>query len=211
VKLVCGLGNPGARYAGTRHNAGFMAVEAFCDKLNPSWSEKWESRIARVEFQGVQILVQEPLTFMNLSGFALVRAAGFFRIAVDDVIVVHDDIDLPIGRVQVKFGGGDGGHKGIRSIIEQLGSGDFARIRVGVGRPAGRGPDVVDFVLQPFSADEEKELSEAIDVVSVAIREWVVGGVPKAQNKVNRRGNPKRGEPSCPPEMSDGPKDREEV
>lgn len=211
MKLVCGLGNPGIRYAGTRHNAGFMAVEAFCEKLDPSWIEKWDSRIAKVQFRGEQILVQEPQTYMNLSGFALVRAAGFYRIGLDDIIVVHDDIDLPVGRVQVKVGGGDGGHKGIRSIIEQLGSRNFARIRVGVGRPAGFGPEVVDYVLQPFSADEEQELSDALQSVSVAIGEWVSGGVPRAQNKVNRRPVAVRDTPSCPPEGSDGPKDREEV
>ncbi len=212
MKLVCGLGNPGSRYACTRHNVGFMAVESFCESLNPSWTEKWESRIAKVDLKGHQILVQEPLTFMNLSGFALVRAAQFYRIPPEDLLVVHDDIDLPVGKVMVKFGGGDGGHKGIRSVVEQLGSKDFVRIRIGVGRPAGHGPDVVDYVLQPFSSVEEEELSVAIKTATVAIGEWVFEGVSKAQNRVNRKASPKRSEPSCPPDQSvDGPKDRKEV
>jgi len=211
VKLVCGLGNPGLRYAGTRHNVGFIAVEALFESLNPSWIDKWDARVARVDFEGRQVLVVEPQTFMNLSGFAVVRAAAFYRIPPEDIVVLHDDIDLPLGRVMVKTGGGDGGHKGIRSIIEQLGTREFVRVRIGVGRPEGQGPDVVDYVLQRFSEAERKELSEAVETASVAIREWVSGGVPKAQNRVNRRGNPTRCAPSCPPEMADGPKDREEV
>lgn len=199
------------KYGGTRHNAGFMAVESFCENLNPSWTEKWDSRVAKVDYRGQPVLVQEPLTFMNLSGFALVRAARFYRIEMAGIIVVHDDIDLPLGRVQVKVGGGDGGHKGIRSIIDQTGSREFARIRVGVGRPEGFGPEVVDFVLQRFSDTEEKELSDALDSASVAIGEWVKGGVPRAQNKVNRRAKAGRSTPSCPSKKIDGPKDRGEV
>lgn len=211
MKLVCGLGNPGIRYAGTRHNVGFMAAEALFESLNPSWIEKWDARVAKVDLGGQQVLVIEPQTFMNLSGFAVVRAAGFYRILPEDIVVIHDDIDLPLGKVMVKTGGGDGGHRGLRSIIEQLGTKDFVRIRIGVGRPEGFGPEVVDYVLQRFSDAEEKDLSEAVKTASVAIREWVSGGVPKAQNRVNRRGNLKRCEPSCPSENAGGPKVREEV
>jgi len=211
VKLVCGLGNPGIRYAGTRHNVGFMAVEALFESSGPSWTEKWDARVARLDLAACQVLVVEPQTFMNLSGFAVVRAAGFYRIPPEDIAVIHDDIDLPLGKVMVKVGGGDGGHKGVRSVIEQLGTRDFVRVRVGVGRPEGFGPEVVDYVLQRFSDAEEQDLSEAVKTASVAIREWVAGGVPMAQNRVNRRGNPKRCEPSCPLEGTDGPKDRKEV
>ncbi len=211
MKLVCGLGNPGNRYAGTRHNVGFIAVEALFETQNPGWIEKWDARVARLDLEGQQAIVVEPLTYMNLSGFAVTRAGGFYRIGPQDILVVHDDIDLPLGRVMVKMGGGDGGHRGVRSVIEQLGTRDFARVRIGVGRPDGQGPDVVDYVLQRFSDSEETDLSEAVKAASVAIREWARGGVPKAQNLVNRRGNPKRSEPSCPSDGAGGPKDREEV
>lgn len=188
-----------------------MAVEALFESSDPSWIDKWDARVARLDLPGSQVLVVEPQTFMNLSGFAVVRAAGFYRIPPEDIAVIHDDIDLPLGRVIVKAGGGDGGHRGVRSVIEQLGTREFVRIRIGVGRPVGPGPEVVDYVLQRFSDAEEMDLSDAVKTASVAIREWVSGGVPKAQNRVNRRGNPKRSEPSCPPEGSDGPKDRKEV
>jgi peptidyl-tRNA hydrolase, PTH1 family len=210
VKLVCGLGNPGARYARTRHNAGFMAVEAFGSPLSASFGERWQARTARVSPGGEDVLLLEPLTFMNRSGLAVVAAARFFRIEPIDVLVVHDDVDLPPGRVQVKLGGGDGGHKGIRSIIEQLGTREFPRIRVGVGRPEGAEPDMVDHVLSPFSAEELLVFDEALKQAVEGIRDWVVGGVPMAQNRVNRRVRPVK--PSCPgDESAPGPQDRKEV
>ncbi len=211
MKLVCGLGNPGARYARTRHNAGFMVVEAFAQPLGASWSERWNARVAKVALGREDVLVLEPLTFMNLSGHAVSAAARFFRIVKEDVLIVHDDVDLALGRLMLKFGGGDGGHKGIRSIIEQFGTRDFARLRVGVGRPAQQGPEVPDYVLSPFHESELESLSGALDAAAEGIRAWVAGGVPTAQNRVNRRVRPV-GEPSCPGERRDpGPKVREEV
>ncbi len=211
VKLVCGLGNPGARYARTRHNAGFMAVDAFAQTLDASWSERWNARVARVTVGREDVLVQEPLTFMNLSGHAVSAAARFFRITKEDVLIVHDDVDLALGRLMLKFGGGDGGHKGIRSVIEQFGTRDFARLRVGVGRPASQGPEVPDYVLSPFHESELGPLNGALEAAVEGIRVWVAGGVPTAQNRVNRRVRPVE-EPSCPGERRDpGPKDREEV
>lgn len=211
MKLVCGLGNPGARYARTRHNAGFMAVEAFALPLGASFGERWNSRIARVSVDREDVLVQEPLTFMNLSGHAVSAAARFFRIAKEDVLIVHDDVDLPLGRLMLKFGGGDGGHKGIRSVIEQFGTRDFARLRVGVGRPATQGPEVPDYVLSPFHESEMDCLSGALQAAVEGIRSWVVGGVPTAQNRVNRKVRSAE-EPSCPGQRREpGPKDREEV
>jgi len=212
VKLVCGLGNPGDRYARTRHNVGFLVVESFGDPLSAAWIERGQGRTARVSFGGEDVVLVEPLTFMNLSGHAVAATAGLFRIEPIDVLVVHDDVDLPLGRVQVKLGGGDGGHKGIRSVIEQMGTRDFPRLRVGVGRPAA--PSMIDHVLSPFSA-EEREVLDAARVRAVeGIREWVVGGVPMAQNRVNRRNPPAERpvKPSCPGDESHpGPQDRKEV
>jgi PTH1 family peptidyl-tRNA hydrolase len=187
-----------------------MAVEAFAGPLSPTWSERWSARVARVSCQGEDVLVLEPQTFMNLSGHAVSAAARFFRIELKDVLVVHDDVDLPLGRLMLKAGGGDAGHKGIRSILEQFGSRDFARLRVGVGRPSGQGPDVPDYVLAPFHESELEALDAALEKAVKGIREWVVGGVPMAQNRVNRRERPRI--PSCPETRRDpGPKDREEV
>ena len=233
MNLVCGLGNPGARYARTRHNAGFMAVDAIGEALSASFAERWQARVARVALCGEDVLLVEPMTFMNLSGHAVAAAAGFFRVEPIDVLVVHDDADLPLGRVQVKLGGGDGGHKGIRSTIEQLGTRDFPRLRVGVGRPVAAqdaepcgepGPEVregphetsmADHVLSPFGEDEREVLDAALARAVEGIREWVVGGVPRAQNRVNRREvSPKDrpAKPSCPGDESDpGPRDRKEV
>jgi peptidyl-tRNA hydrolase, PTH1 family len=196
VKLVCGLGNPGTRYARTRHNAGFMAVEAFGEPLAASYVERWQARTARVSFRGQDVLLVMPLTFMNLSGLAVAAAARFLGIEPADVLIVHDDVDLPLGRIQVKDGGGDGGHNGIRSVTEQLGTRDFPRIRVGVGRPDSRDPEMVDHVLSPFTAEEVVVLDAALKKAVEGIQEWVFGGVPKAQNRVNRRERPV--EPSCP-------------
>ncbi len=218
MKLVCGLGNPGAQYARTRHNAGFMVVEAFGGSLSASFGERWQARTARVSFRGEEVLLVLPLTFMNLSGHAVAAAATFFRVEPIDVLVVHDEIDLPLGRIQMKPGGGDGGHKGIRSITEVLGTADFPRIRVGVGRPGTQGPggqiSMVDHVLSPFSTDELEVFDAARERAVEGIEDWVIGGVPKAQNRVNRRSDPANRpvKPSCPGDESHpGPQDRKEV
>lgn len=214
MKLVCGLGNPGAQYARTRHNAGFMVLDAFGDSLAASFGERWQARTARVSFGGEDVVLVEPLTFMNLSGLAVAAAARFFRVEPNDVLVVHDDVDLPPGRILVKVGGGDGGHRGIRSIVEQLGTAEFPRIRVGVGRPGEQDPGMIDHVLSPFSTEELEVFEAARERAVEGIGEWVIGGVPKAQNQVNRRGDPviRLVKPSCPGDESHpGPQDRKEV
>lgn len=217
MKLVCGLGNPGDRYARTRHNAGFLAVEAFADARGARWTERFQSRMSRVDVDGTDVLVLEPMTFMNLSGHALSEAARFFHIEPSDVLVVHDDVDLPLGRVTVKRGGGDGGHKGVRSSIEHLGTNEFARVRIGVGRPGDDWTlDVHDHVLAAFAADEEETLRAVLEKAAEGIVCWVVGGVPMAQNRINRRERPARAPdpetPSCPGDaVKPGPQDRKEV
>lgn len=223
MKIVCGLGNPGRRYAGTRHNVGFMAVETFARPMEPSWTERWSARVARVSFCGQDLLLVEPQTFMNLSGEAVGRIVRFHRVPVSNLLVVHDDADLPLGRVLVRAGGGDGGHKGVRSVMDGVGSADFARIRVGIGRPAdAAGEGLTDYVLSGCSEDERESLDAALKKAAVGIQEWAVGGVPRAQNRVNRRDRPVRrtpgaqptprgNDPSCP-ERADppGPQDRKE-
>ncbi len=211
MKVVCGLGNPGRRYACTRHNVGFMAVETFARLMELSWTERWSARVARVSFRGQDLLLVEPQTFMNLSGEAVGPVMRFHRIPVTDLLVVHDDADLPLGRVLVRAGGGDGGHKGVRSVMEGVGSADFARVRVGIGRPAHlAGEGLTDHVLSGFSEDERDLLDTALSRAVVGIQEWAIGGVPRAQNRVNRRDRPVRA-PLCP-ERADppGPPDQKE-
>ncbi len=210
MKLVCGLGNPGAKYSRTRHNVGFMIADALADFLGVSWNERFNARVAKGLHDGSELLLVEPLTFMNLSGHALVAASQFFKVAIDDILVVHDDVDLEFGRIMLKSGGGDGGHKGIRSIIQQLGARNFARLRVGVGRPVGAG-DVTDYVLSRFHESELEPLDDTIKEAVKGILAWAEGGCLTAQNRVNRKVRPE-GVPSCPGERRDpGPKDREEV
>jgi PTH1 family peptidyl-tRNA hydrolase len=189
-----------------------MVVEAFAEPLRADWSERWEGRVARARCGGDDLVLVLPQTFMNLSGRSVGQVARFFHIEPSDVLVVHDEVDLPLGRVTVKLGGGDAGHKGIRSVIECLGTKEFARVRVGVGRPASlEEGEVTDYVLHPFGEGDWGLVDQAVEKAVVAIKDWVVGGVPKAQNRANRRERPARA-PSCPGEKrTPGPQDRKEV
>jgi len=198
VKLLVGLGNPDARYVETRHNAGFLVVETFAGPDAGAWLEKWEARVLRVRRRGNDVLVAKPQTYMNLSGRSVGRILRFHGLGPEDLLVVHDEVDLPLGRLKVEAGGSDNGHRGIRSVIENLGTDGFARLRVGVGRPTGPKTDMVDHVLSRFGEDELDVLGETLTRAVEAIEEWVAGGVVRAQNRVNRRPRPAR--PSCPGE-----------
>lgn len=209
--MVCGLGNPGARYARTRHNVGFMAVEAFAHTTGCVWTERGAARIARVSFSGQDLLLMKPLTFMNLSGEAVGPIVRLYQVPVTDLLVVHDDVDLAVGRVLVRAGGGDGGHKGLRSVIDELESPDFARVRIGIGRPERAVEQgITDYVLSEFLEDELEALGSALVLAVVGIQEWAVGGVTRAQNRVNRKARQVI-KPSCPERAdSPGPLDRKE-
>ena len=210
MKLVCGLGNPGPQYVGTRHNMGFVVVEAFANSFRPTWRDRWDARVARVEYRGEDLLIFEPQTFMNLAGTAARQVAGFYKIPPADLLVVHDEVDLPLGRVRVRQGGGDAGHKGIRSVMQNLGTGDFGRVRVGIGRPSHPDQEVTDYVLGRFSVEENDLFDQAIAKAVIGIGEWVLGGVTRAQNRVNRRERTQE-TPSCPePEEDSGPSVQEE-
>ncbi len=207
MKLIVGLGNPDARFECTRHNAGFLAVEAFAGSDTGTWLEKWEARVLRVRRHGSDALLAEPLTYMNLSGRSVGRILRFHGLDLSDLLVVHDEVDLPLGRMKVESGGGDNGHRGIRSVIENLGTDRFARLRFGVGRPRVPGADMVGHVLSKFGPDELDALDAALKGAVEAIEAWLAGGVVRAQNRVNRRSKPAK--PSCPGNGS-GPLDRKE-
>jgi peptidyl-tRNA hydrolase, PTH1 family len=183
--LLVGLGNPGARYARTRHNIGFMAVDAWCDKAtsSPSWSEKWKAQVATLGTGSSRVVALKPQTFMNRSGQSVVPAAQFLRVPPAQILVVHDEVDFQLGRLAVKKGGGHGGHNGLRDILQLLGNGDFLRIRLGVGRPVHG--EVADHVLSDFRPDEGQVVDDLLERAVAAITCVTREGVVTAMNKFN--------------------------
>ena len=155
MKLLVGLGNPGPKYETTRHNAGWILLDHLADEARAEWGgQKFGGEWARGDLLGESCFFLKPLTFMNLSGRSVAQAVSFFKLSVSDVIVLHDDIDLEGGKVKARAGGGHGGHNGIRSMIAELGSGDFHRLKLGVGRPVHAKHAVSSWVLSPMSDEE---------------------------------------------------------
>lgn len=190
MKLICGLGNPGSEYERHRHNVGFMVVDELCRRAKVDLSQqKFHARTGQGSLGGERILFVEPQTFMNRSGLSVAEAARFYKIAPADVLVIHDELDLPFGRVQLKAGGGAGGHNGLRSMIEQLGTDGFHRVRFGIGKPEGPNAKerVVGHVLANFSSEEGKDLSSLIDRAADASELWAKDGLQKAMNAFNKR------------------------
>jgi PTH1 family peptidyl-tRNA hydrolase len=183
--LVVGLGNPGPEYSETRHNAGFKVVDALGENLGASyWKDEAGARTALVRFGDDDLVLAEPQTYVNLSGKAIAKLAESYEVAPEKVVVIHDDLDLPPGVVRVKRGGGHGGHNGLRSINEQLGSGDYPRVRIGIGRPPGR-MDPADYVLEPVRGAAADELAAAVPTAAQAVV-WVLEhGVESAMQEYN--------------------------
>jgi PTH1 family peptidyl-tRNA hydrolase len=185
--LVTGLGNPGPDYSDNRHNIGFMVIDELCTRWNiplGSLKGKFGSEVAQADRLGQRVHLQKPMEFMNVSGMAVQRVSAFFRIDVRETLIVHDDIDLPFGRVKVKIGGGHGGHNGLRSISEAIGPA-YLRVRCGVGKPAGGKERVVGHVLSPFSKAEKKELPFLIGAAADAVEAILEKGATFAMNKYN--------------------------
>jgi PTH1 family peptidyl-tRNA hydrolase len=184
--LVAGLGNPGREYADTRHNVGFRVVEELAGRLEGSWRGKFSGELTQVRLDGVRLALLKPQTYMNESGRSVGAALRFFKLEPEALVVVHDEVDLEPGRLQARFGGGLAGHNGLRSVAQHIGTADFARLRVGVGRP-GRGDPrpVADFVLSPFpdEVDVEALVRRAADAVETMAR----NGVQAAQQEFNER------------------------
>ncbi len=184
--LVVGLGNPGKEYAGNRHNVGFLVADLLAGRIGGKFgrSKRGHADVAegRLGFGGPRLVLVKPLTFMNLSGAPVASLAQFFKVPVDNVIAVHDELDLPYGQIRAKRGGGEGGHNGLRSMSKSLGSKEYARVRFGIGRPPGR-QDPADYVLSDFSAAERKELEFLVDRAADVTEAVVVEGVEWAQNK----------------------------
>jgi PTH1 family peptidyl-tRNA hydrolase len=184
--LVAGLGNPGPEYARTRHNVGFMVADELARRTGDSWRGKFSGELAEVRLDGLRLALVKPQTYMNESGRSVGAALRFFKTDPEHLLVVHDEVDLEPGRLQARLGGGLAGHNGLRSVAQHVGTADFARLRVGVGRPERGDPrPVADFVLSPFADDLDVEalVARAADAVETVARD----GLEEAQNRFNER------------------------
>jgi len=187
--LVVGLGNPGPDYAANRHNVGQMVLDILADRISATFkSHKANASVAegRLGFGGPKVILAKPGTFMNNSGGPVAGLMKFYDVAIQNVIVIHDELDIDAGAVRVKQAGGHAGHNGLRDIIAAADSNDFVRVRVGIGRPPGR-MDAADFVLKNFSGDERKELPLLLALSADAVEEIVTKGVLEAMNAVNAK------------------------
>jgi len=187
MKLIVGLGNPGRRYAATRHNVGFRIVEALAERQRIAVNEdRFEGRFGAGRIRDAEIAILEPQTWMNASGESVAQALSGLGIddPARDLLVVYDDVDLPLGRIRIRASGSDGGHQGMRDIVARLGRQDFARLRFGVGR-SGRGAGTTEHVLERFSPEEEHLLAERIPAAAAAIETIVLEGVVAAMNRFN--------------------------
>ncbi len=183
--LLIGLGNPGREYRDNRHNFGFMLIDQLAIRLNARGMRvQSKAIVTSAVYEDRKILLAKPQTYMNLSGQSIQGLANFYKLPLDHLLVAHDDLDLPFGTLRIRPGGGPGGQKGVASAIERLGTKDFARLRLGIGRPPGR-MDPADYVLQNFSRDEMKVLLEILDRAASAALCFVTDGLEKTMNKFN--------------------------
>jgi PTH1 family peptidyl-tRNA hydrolase len=181
--LVAGLGNPGAQYAGNRHNSGFMTADVLAGRMGARFTrERSRAMVAVGRLAGPVVTLAKPLSFMNLSGGPVAAVSAYYKIPVERIVVVHDELDLPFGVLRLKQGGGDGGHNGLRSVTAALGTRDYLRVRVGIGRPPGR-MDPADYVLRDFSPAERKQLPELLERSADAVESLLTRGLAAAQNE----------------------------
>ena len=193
MKLIIGLGNPGRIYAKNRHNIGFICLNHFARQQGIHWNKKQcQARTGSAKIYDTQVLLAKPQTYMNLSGQSAIRLVNKFKAEPNDLIVIHDDLDLPLGKFRIRLGGSSGGHKGVNSIINELGSHDFIRIKVGIGRPAPyqnatkiNDSGIVDYVLGDFTLEEKQNIKPAIANVSDAIICLLTEGLEAAMNTYN--------------------------
>lgn len=187
MKLLVGLGNPGAQYERTRHNIGFRVLEEFARRHRIRLDDrKWNAVYGTGEAMGHKVCLILPQTFMNLSGEAVGPAMRFYKAGLEDMVAVHDELDLPFGRLMLKKGGGSAGHNGLKSLTQHLGGPDYLRLRVGISRPPPRW-DVANYVLANFSGAEESELGDLTERACVALETWLEKGAAAAMNAVNRK------------------------
>jgi PTH1 family peptidyl-tRNA hydrolase len=179
MKLIVGLGNPGTQYKGTRHNIGFEALDRFAGSL--SWKDRGGAEVAETKVGDEKIVLVKPMTFMNRSGEPLQALIGFYKVNLEDVVVVFDEIDIPLGTLRIRKGGSAGGHRGVESVIQMCGGPDFTRVRIGVGRPVNPQHLIADWVLGKFSAEERIVADKSVDDAKQALEILIKDGMLRAQ------------------------------
>jgi len=183
--LIVGLGNPGPDYAKTRHNVGFMFLDYLADQHNITFgSSKWQADVASARLWGESVTLVKPETYMNRSGLSVSRIAAYYKITPDRIIVIHDDLDMPVGRIKLITNRGAGGHNGIRSLIEQLASKEFPRFKLGIGRPTNKMP-IEKYVLANFTTEDTKLAAETFFAIENGLRLLFEKGLSAAMNQVN--------------------------
>ena len=186
MHLIVGLGNPGADYAKTRHNAGFLLVEKLAAQWKTNWANerKFLARVAKAERSGKKVLLCEPQTFMNLSGEAVGAITSFYQVPLVNILVAVDDADLPFGEIRLRPGGGSGGHHGLESLTQHLGSKEYARLRIGIGRKSDA-REITNYVLGKFDSSENEMLEKILERAAGQIECWLGHGLQKAMNQFN--------------------------
>ena len=186
MHLVVGLGNPGPKYAGHRHNVGFMVLDRLADRMAAGgFRDKFSGEFAKTTFDGDDVVLLKPMTYMNLSGESVQKAMQFFKVALKDVIVVHDELDIPFGTSRIKQGGGTAGHNGLKSIVKHGGGDGFTRLRVGIDRP--RSGRVEGYVLSDFNSSERAELDDVVLHAAGGVEDILKNGAKDAMNRFNQR------------------------
>ncbi len=185
--MIAGLGNPGTEYAATKHNVGFMLADALAERLGASsWRTKQDALVAEARLGTEKILLVKPLTYMNESGRAVGPLLSWYKLGPEDLVVIHDDMDIPVGTVRIRKKGSAGGHNGMKSVIYHVGDENFIRVRIGIGHPREH-QDVIRHVLSPFSAEDAQKIREAIEYLLPAMECIVRDGVDLAMNRYNPR------------------------
>ena len=193
--LIVGLGNPGAEYARTRHNAGFLLVEQLAEQWKASWKNerRFQARVARADRGGRTVLLAEPQTFMNLSGESVGALMRYYQVPLDRILVAVDDADLPLGEIRLRSGGGTGGHHGLESVMQHVGSRDYARLRIGIGRK-DESRQITGHVLGKFGPDESGLLEKVLERAGGQMECWLTAGIQKAMSQFNGAVGPKNEE-----------------
>jgi PTH1 family peptidyl-tRNA hydrolase len=205
MKLIFGLGNPGNFYSRNRHNIGFMCLSHVAKEIGAHFDKKEGlARTAHGRIDGTEVVLARPQTYMNASGEAVAKLLVKYRLTPDDIIVIHDDMDFKPGQIRIRKGGSSAGHKGIESIIREIGSADFVRVRVGVGHPrdeAEGDTEVVDYVLADFSHEEDEVIAKVIPQVYQAVITLINDGLDESMNRFNHTGRTKKAPPQEPPAL----------
>jgi len=182
MRLIVGLGNPGAKYDKTKHNVGFWVIDELARRSeNPIEKKQCQAILIQCIINGEKVLLAKPQTFMNLSGHAVSEIINYYHDRLDDILVIHDDLDLPVGKLRFKSGGSAGGHNGIKSIIAQLGSNDFDHLKIGIGKVG----NAVDYVLTPFFGENVQIINDAVIKAADGVQVWLKNGLTKAMNEFN--------------------------